>query len=392
VLLFIMLISGTDVFCGGWTFQSDPCSGHGECYAAAQCHCELGFGPEVSYSGEPLCSRDHSPCTGDQLQRALAAGDNTCCFGHGNITAGERCSCNPGFGPESIVDPSDYQQTDGMRQTLGEPLCARHMACTAGQLTSEWGETLTGWTNSSVPEAEWTLCFSWFTHDWTGPAAFHSQCDPYNATLSVAHNVGGTGDGTKPGNYTYGGFGAGSWNTTACCEDPRNDCGRHIYTDYCWDQTASQDFLFGLWMPGREGGAGPQRFFPTGANTRYQFTGPEQWPEWGSGGADLSTPGFVGYSGDLRMGTCVNAPHQGADNGGLGHDAQCFQGGTYAGSPNEICAPHNWASGYGGTQLEVWRPACTTCGGHGACDASTRVCVCDVGYALANPATCVPAA
>eukprot|EP01046_Picozoa_sp_COSAG06_P000852 COSAG06_NODE_24_length_32981_cov_25.509671_28_plen_289_part_00 len=83
LLLFIMLISGTNVFCGGWTFQSDPCNGRGTCYGASQCHCELGFGPELSFTGEPLCSRDHSPCTGDQLQRALAAGDNTCCFGHG---------------------------------------------------------------------------------------------------------------------------------------------------------------------------------------------------------------------------------------------------------------------------------------------------------------------
>ena len=60
------------------------------------------------------------------------------------------------------------------------------------------------------------------------------------------------------------------------------------------------------------------------------------------------------------------------------------EGGTYDGRPK--CGGYqNW----GFTQLEVWRPACTTCGGHGACDASTRVCVCDAGYALANPATCV---
>ena len=72
-----------------------------------------------------------------------------------------------------------------------------------------------------------------------------------------------------------------------------------------------------------------------------------------------------------------------------GSDAECYQGQTYAGSTNEICGGlNNW----GATQLEVWRPACTTCGGHGTCDASTRVCTCEAGYALANPATCVPAA
>ena len=69
-----------------------------------------------------------------------------------------------------------------------------------------------------------------------------------------------------------------------------------------------------------------------------------------------------------------------------GPGGECLQGGTYATSANEICGGgFNW----GATQLEVWRPACTTCGGHGACDASTRVCACDAGYALANPATCV---
>jgi len=82
------------------------------------------------------------------------------------------------------------------------------------------------------------------------------------------------------------------------------------------------------------------------------------------GGDDLD----MGYDGPL---------------GGIGY---CHQGTTYAGSPNEICGGEmNW----GATQLEVWRPACTACGGHGACDAITRVCACEAGYALANPATCV---
>ena len=47
-----------------------------------------------------------------------------------------------------------------------------------------------------------------------------------NATASVARNAGndGTGQYDNAGNYTFGGFGAGSWSKEACCTDPRNDC------------------------------------------------------------------------------------------------------------------------------------------------------------------------
>ena len=234
-------------------------------------------------------------------------------------------------------------------------------------ITPEWAEALIGWTNRTVATDEWMLCFSSFTNDARTPAVFHSQCDSYTATLSVAHNAGGTSSsGTNAGNYTFGGFGAGSWSKATCCEDPRNDCQSR--SGYCYDHTASQDFLFGLRMPGREGGAGPQRYLPkTGGGIDYQLVYPDCWPQWGGG------------YGDLRMG---NADGPLGGTGGV-----CDQDRTYAGSMNEICGG---ASNWGATQLEVWRPACTTCGGHGACDRSTRVCACDAGYALANPATCVP--
>ena len=205
------------------------------------------------------------------------------------------------------------------------------------------------------------------------PAAFHSQCDAYSATVSVAHNAGGTysvyGYGTNAGNYTFGGLAAGSWSKEACCADPRNDCRNDYGQDsWCADQTASDDFLFGLWMPGRAGGEGPHRYLPTGTDTHYQDVRPEYWPVWGGNGA-------------LSMGG------QEA-NGPLGGDnAKCQQGNTYAGFCNEICGgQYNW----GATQLEVWRPACTSCGGHGVCDRITRVCACAAGYVLSNAATCVP--
>jgi hypothetical protein len=159
---------------------------------------------------------------------------------------------------------------------------------------------------------------------------------------------------------------AGSWSKTACCAVSANTCG-FFGQDYCVDNTAASDFIFRL-QPGE-----PQFFLPTGTGsyrTRYQYVGPGYWPMWGGGG----------FKGDLNMGLNYNDP--------LGEYGRCYQGNTYAGSPNEICGGEgNW----GATQLEVWRPACTTCGGHGACDASTRVCACDAGYALANPATCVRA-
>ena len=50
------LIGGGNPFCG----LSNPCNGnglgdHGGCYAAAQCHCKPGYGPESKLSGDPLC-------------------------------------------------------------------------------------------------------------------------------------------------------------------------------------------------------------------------------------------------------------------------------------------------------------------------------------------------
>ena len=314
MLLYVLLIGGWfNPYCSGFTLSDDPCNGHGKCYGVSQCRCELGFGPEVSYSGEPLCAWRGAACTGGQLRRAVTEHEETSCGGlH--------------FSGSRLITP-------------------------------EWGAALTGWVGSSVATDEWTLCYSSFTDDATTPAVSHSQCDAYNATVSVARNAG---DGPNPGNYTFGGFGAGSWSKEACCEDPRNDCE----STYCFDHTSSQDFLFGLWMPGREGGGGPQRYLPTGADTDYQLVGPGYWPYWGTH-SDLT----MGYSGPLG-----------------GSTGYCNQGSTYAGSRNEICGGYdNW----GATQLEVWRPACTTCGGHGACDPSTRVCRCDAGFKRENAATCV---
>eukprot|EP01046_Picozoa_sp_COSAG06_P003215 COSAG06_NODE_122_length_23062_cov_43.568990_6_plen_856_part_00 len=119
VLLFVLLMTGEQVFCNAWTLQADACHGNGICYGAGQCHCDCGYGPEVSYSGEALCGQNHMPCSSRQLQKALEAGDDTCCFGHGTIAPGG-CACDYGYGPE-VSDT--------------EALCARdHVPCTANQL------------------------------------------------------------------------------------------------------------------------------------------------------------------------------------------------------------------------------------------------------------------
>jgi hypothetical protein len=57
IALLGWLIAGGNPFCSGvYPFATDPCSGHGECYSAAQCRCEAKWGPESGISGTDLCS------------------------------------------------------------------------------------------------------------------------------------------------------------------------------------------------------------------------------------------------------------------------------------------------------------------------------------------------
>ena len=117
----------------------------------------------------------------------------------------------------------------------------------------------------------------------------------------------------------------------ACCAVPDNECHMttpHAPNPYCHDRASSSDWLFGLW-PGP-----PQRFEPTGADTRYQNVHADWWPIWGSG-SDGS---------DLTIG------HSGAPGGERG---LCDQGTTYRGAYGEICGGEdNW----GATDVEVWYP------------------------------------
>ena len=143
--MYGLLFSGSKAFnpfCNGFTFQSDPCHGNGVCYGAGQCHCSRGFGPEVSYSGQPLCGSPW-PC-------------------------GDLCGA-PEFPDSRLITP-------------------------------EWGSALRGWSGAS----HWRLCYSTFDDPSPTAAAFHQACDAHETTLTVAHNAGN--GGSNPGNFTFGGF------------------------------------------------------------------------------------------------------------------------------------------------------------------------------------------
>lgn len=128
MLLFVLLISGkVNPYCDGFTFQSDPCNGRGVCYAAGQCHCELGWGPEVSYTGEALCVKPNMPCTADQLRRAADAPKGGVCCAHRGKTVAGGCECDVGFGPELPDDPLvPLLRMCGTKTGMGR--------CTSGQI------------------------------------------------------------------------------------------------------------------------------------------------------------------------------------------------------------------------------------------------------------------
>eukprot|EP01043_Picozoa_sp_COSAG02_P027238 COSAG02_NODE_1598_length_11761_cov_15.902418_5_plen_584_part_00 len=91
VLLYVLLIGGWfNPYCNGFTLNSDPCNSHGECFGVGRCHCEVGFGPNVTYNGEPLCACHpacvHGTCAAD--------GDGHKCLCDGEWT-GSACTDEP---------------------------------------------------------------------------------------------------------------------------------------------------------------------------------------------------------------------------------------------------------------------------------------------------------
>ena len=128
ILLFLLLISGkVNPYCDGFTFQPDPCNGHGVCYAAGQCHCKLGWGPEVTYTGEALCVKPDMPCTVDQLRRAATDPEGRVCCANRGKPVGSGCECDVGFGPELPDHPLvPILRMCGTKTGMGR--------CTSGQI------------------------------------------------------------------------------------------------------------------------------------------------------------------------------------------------------------------------------------------------------------------
>ena len=137
----------------------------------------------------------------------------------------------------------------------------------------------------------------------SGSTSFHGGCDVYTQTVVIAHNNL---------NFTFGGFAQATW------------VGNRNFA-----HEAAGDFLFRLGP-----GATLVAYRPTGKFTDYQYCDPGLWPLWGRGA--------WGIGGDLSFG----------GSGALGQSyAQCYQGNTYAGEPNDACGgDHNW----GATEMEVW--------------------------------------
>jgi hypothetical protein len=124
----LLLMGGRNIFCHG-LLDDDPCNGHGSCYGAGQCHCEIGYGPEDLNADSPLCSQAGARCTDDQIGLSVLAGGEqlshchaSCCGGKGKGTcerhqggdagvcacsgeySGDRCEFDPcHLGGRSIV-------------------------------------------------------------------------------------------------------------------------------------------------------------------------------------------------------------------------------------------------------------------------------------------------
>eukprot|EP01043_Picozoa_sp_COSAG02_P013398 COSAG02_NODE_536_length_20657_cov_91.744041_1_plen_353_part_10 len=144
IVNLVLLMSGQNVFCHG-LFDSDPCSGHGHCYGAGQCHCDLGYGPESKQSAVALCrSGPKEPCTEEQIRLAVGRGDDAnckhvCCGGVGICALG-------------VADGL------GMCACLGEYSGSRceHGPCYNKQCEPHSSCELMGNTHQCVCDGDWT--------------------------------------------------------------------------------------------------------------------------------------------------------------------------------------------------------------------------------------------
>jgi hypothetical protein len=319
--------------------EDDPCAGvecgqHGAC-ADGACVCDAGW------SGD-YC--DATPFPGSQL---ITPEDGATI--NSWIAGGAPCGGTHPFAEQYQQHegdvPGDWfcytQQGAGIG---GHGVCSYTGSAPTPTPGGSWGgdQPACLYGQQFGPNVVWERCFSSAEDDSSTPATFHRLCDPYDVTVSVAHNSLG---------YTFGGFAEHSWGRAACCADHPDTC----LSNGCIDTTAVNNFIFSLDGPA---GTGPERFAPTGRSNNYQLAAPTTFPQWGDGGQHDACDGAVAHNGcgntDLCMGW--NGPPAG-DFGrplsdGTGH---CRQGSTYEGTHNQVCGGDaNWNE-RGETVLEVWR-------------------------------------
>ena len=151
VLLYVLLIGGWfNPYCNGFTLNSDPCNSHGECFGVGRCRCEVGFGPNVTYSGEPLCAchpacvhgtcaadGDGHTCLCDGEWTGSACTDEPCirhdnCGEHGDCATdgdGHKCNCHDGYsGLNCQVSVSCHSSA-----SLTPPPCSHHKSRVTSQ-------------------------------------------------------------------------------------------------------------------------------------------------------------------------------------------------------------------------------------------------------------------
>ena len=103
------------------------------------------------------------------------------CSGHGSCNANSgKCRCALG-----------YMGADCAEDDRSPYFPGSHLITKAG------GDSLNGWMQAKVKGRQWKLCFNSFTDNATTPSTFHTQCDQYDTTLTVARNSL---------NYTFGGY------------------------------------------------------------------------------------------------------------------------------------------------------------------------------------------
>ncbi len=295
------------------------CSNHGVCvgrtadqpYESRSCACDSGWSGEDCEEG-PCAVRPcgvHGVCYPDP--DSVNAEGHTCTCDPGYMLDGTSTTCivdmcydiahhKPNTcSLHGICDPTDGSCR--CESGFSGPHCTMMGAFHGSRIIQDHeGVSINYWANKA--DQKWSLCYSSFgcMNAECSPAAFHSQCDSFGITVTVARNSM---------NSSFGGYAEVSWGSS----------GAIWHTG-----DTSTDFIFGL---------RPQltSYGMTGKNPHFQSVHPDWWPTWG-----------FEMNPDLGMG------HGGPPGVGAG----CTQGSTYTGSPGQICGGDG---DWGETELEVWR-------------------------------------